>query len=108
MSDYIEIGNDKACRLDEYQNTFSISMHRRYNDKWYWQGVRVVTGKDNVSDKTTPQKATLGNRRTAIHVLTTMLKELQHGSQEDPQAPPVAARRDIPPAPPVDDDSIPF
>jgi len=105
MSDYIEIGNDKAVRLDEYQGAFSISMHRKYNDKWYWQGVKVVTGKDNVAEKTSPQKATIGNRQMAIHVLESFLKELRHGSQEDPQGPPPQQR------PPVDDpydDEIPF
>jgi len=105
MSDYIEIGNDKAARLDEYQGAFSISMHRKYNDKWYWQGVRVITGKDNVSDKTSPQKANLGNRQMAIHVLSEFLKELMHGGQEDPQGPLPASKVQ---APPPEPDDIPF
>ena len=60
MSDYIEIGNDRAVRLDEYQGAFSISMHRKYQDKWYWQGCKVIIGKDQIADKTSPMKATLG------------------------------------------------
>ncbi|MFA5346545.1 MAG: hypothetical protein WC294_00240 [Methanoregula sp.] len=107
MSDYIEIGNDRAVRLDEYQNTFSISMHRQYLSKWYWQGCKVIIGKDQVADKTSPMKATLGNRQTAIYVLECFLKELRHGSQEDPQGPPAAARQQS--APPIgEDDGIPF
>jgi len=106
MSDYLSIGNDKFIRLDEYQGTFSLSMHREYNGKKYWQGVRIVTGKDSVSDKTTPQKATLGNRQMAIHVLSVFLKELMHGSQEDPQGPPRETSKPIPPL--IDEEDVPF
>jgi hypothetical protein len=103
--EYIGIGDDKFVRLDQWQGTFSISMHREYNGKKYWQGVRVITGKVNVSDKTSPQKANLGTRQVAIHVLSEFLKELMHGGQEDPQGPPPASKVQ---APPPEPDDIPF
>jgi hypothetical protein len=105
MSDYIEIGNDRAVRLDEYQGAFSISMHRKYQDKWYWQGCKVIIGKDQIADKTSPMKATLGNRQIAIYALEVFLKELKYGSQEDPQGPPPASKVQ---APPPEQDDIPF
>ena len=106
MSDYIEIGNDRAVRLDEYQGSFSISMHRKYQGTFYWQGCKMVLGKDKLAEKTSPQKATLGNRQMAIHVLSVFLKELMHGSQEDPQGPPPASKVQAPP--PDDDIDVPF
>jgi hypothetical protein len=106
MSDYIEIGNDRAVRLDEYQNTFSISMHRNYLGKFYWQGCKVIIGKDQIAEKTSPMKATLGNRQMAIHVLSMFLKELMHGSQEDPQGPPRETSKPIPPL--IDEEDVPF
>lgn len=83
MSDYIEIGSDKALRLDEYKGQYAVSQHRKYEGKWYWQGVRVITGKDNVAEKTTPQRIQLGDRATAKAVLTALLREIMAG---DPPA----------------------
>lgn len=84
MGEFIEVGNDKAVKLEEYQGTFSVSLHRKYNDKFYWVGVRTVKGgkgKEEVSEKTSPMKVTLGDRYVAIATLQMLLKELGAGEE---------------------------
>lgn len=77
MGYYIDIGNDKALKLEEWKETFSISQHRRFNDRWFWESVRTVKGKDIVSEKNSPAKIQLGDRATAIAALKTILQELE-------------------------------
>lgn len=77
MGEYIEIGNDKALKLEEWHGMYSVSQHRKYNEKWYWDAVRTVKGKDDVADKSTPAKIQLGDRATARKALEALLKELE-------------------------------
>ena len=74
--EYISIGNDKAVLLEEWKGNYSISQHRLYNDKWYWEAVRTVKGKDQVSEKNSPAKVQLGPKETAIATLLMLLKEI--------------------------------
>ena len=76
MGDYIDIGNEKALKLDEWKGFYSISQHRKYNDKWYWDSVRIVKGKDEVAEKNTPAKIQIGDKKTAIKTLRLFLEEL--------------------------------
>ncbi|MCR4307534.1 MAG: hypothetical protein NUV80_03165 [Candidatus Berkelbacteria bacterium] len=82
MSDFIEIGNDRAIKLEEYKGTFSITQHRKYNEKWYWVSVRTIKGKDEVSDKNTPAKVQLGDKAAAIKALNAFLAELEDATED--------------------------
>jgi len=76
MAEYINIGNDKALLLEEWKGNYSISQHHLYNEKWYWDAVRTVKGKDQVSDKNSPAKVQLGPKETAVATCLLILKEL--------------------------------
>lgn len=77
MTDFIEIGKDRAIKLEEYQGAYSITQHRKYNEKWYWQAVRTIKGKSDVSEKDSPAKVQLGDRETAMRALNAMLDSLE-------------------------------
>jgi hypothetical protein len=83
MNDYIEVGKDKAVKLEEYNGVYSLSQHRNYNGKWYWQEVKMKIGKDSIADKFTPQKVLLGDKETALNVLKQIYAEIAGSALED-------------------------
>jgi hypothetical protein len=99
----IRTGEKDGIELQEYKGGYSLVSHREGSDgKMRPQYALYQKGRDAYQEKAWPIKCSIGDRKTAIGVLESLLRELR-GEKQEPEPTRQADNRG-----PAPDEDVPF